>query len=150
MEERRRGACAFRRANNKVAADRGQASIERGPVVYAAEWPDNNFNIQNVLLNQQPTFTTGTMPYAAFIADSLKNKQTQYRKLHIETLTTPAQALVFGKDGKLSTADVSLKLIPYFAWAHRGNGNMKVWLPQDVSAARPAKPATLASKPAAE
>ena len=138
------------RANNKVAADRGQASIERGPVVYAAEWPDNNFNIQNVLLNQQPTFTTGTMPYAAFIADSLKNKQTQYRKLHIETLTTPAQALVFGKDGKLSTADVSLKLIPYFAWAHRGNGNMKVWLPQDVSAARPAKPATLASKPAAE
>lgn len=138
------------RANNKVAADRGQASIERGPVVYAAEWPDNNFNIQNVLLNQQPTFTTGTMPYAAFIADSLKNKQTQYRKLHIETLTTPAQALVFGKDGKLSTADVSLKLIPYFVWAHRGNGNMKVWLPQDVSAARPAKPATLASKPAAE
>jgi DUF1680 family protein len=134
------------RANNKVEADRGQVAIERGPIVYAAEWPDNNFNIMNVLVNQQPSFTAGTMPYSTFIADSLKNRLTQYKGLSIETLTTPAQTLAFGKDGKLSTQDVSLKLIPYFAWAHRGNGNMKVWLPQDVSAARPAVPATLASQ----
>ncbi|MFC2758827.1 glycoside hydrolase family 127 protein [Hallella multisaccharivorax] len=134
------------RANNQVAADRGQVAIERGPVVYAAEWPDNKFNIMNVLVNQHPTFTTGTMPYATFIADSLKNKLTQYQGQCIETLTTPAQTLTFGEDGRLATKDVSLKLIPYFAWAHRGNGNMKVWLPQDVSAARPTTPATLASQ----
>ncbi len=134
------------RANNQVAADRGQVAIERGPVVYAAEWPDNKFNIMNVLVNQHPTFTTGTMPYATFIADSLKNKLTQYQGQCIGTLTTPAQTLTFGEDGRLATKDVSLKLIPYFAWAHRGNGNMKVWLPQDVSAARPTTPATLASQ----
>lgn len=134
------------RANNKVEADRGQIAVERGPVVYAAEWPDNKFNIMNVLVNQHPTFTTGTMPYATFIADSLKNKLTQYQGQCIGTLTTPAQTLTFGEDGRLATKDVSLKLIPYFAWAHRGNGNMKVWLPQDVSAARPTTPATLASQ----
>lgn len=133
------------RANHKVTADRGQISIERGPIVYAAEWPDNNFNIMNVLMNQQPAFTLGTMPYSAFIADSLKHKLTLYKDLNIATLTTPAQTLAYSKDGNLSTQNVSLKLIPYFAWAHRGNGNMKVWLPQDVSAARPATPATLAS-----
>ena len=133
------------RANNKVVADRGQISIERGPIVYAAEWPDNNFNIMNVLMNRQPVFTLGTMPYDAFIADSLKHRLTQYKDLAVETLTTPAQTLAYTKNGSLSTQDVSLKLIPYFAWAHRGNGNMKVWLPQDVSAARPAAPATLAS-----
>ena len=31
------------RANNKVEADRGMVSIERGPLVYCAEHPDNNF-----------------------------------------------------------------------------------------------------------
>ena len=33
------------RANNKVEADRGMVSIERGPIVYCAEHPDNSFDI---------------------------------------------------------------------------------------------------------
>lgn len=134
------------KANNRVAADRGQVSIERGPIVYTAEWPDNNFNIQNVLLNREPTFASGTMPYEAFIADSLKGRLTQYQGLSVATITTPAQTLAYNSDGRLTTENVTLKLIPYFAWAHRGNGNMKVWLPQEVMAARPALPATLASQ----
>ena len=134
------------RANNKVEADRGQVCVERGPLVYAAEWPDNAFDIMNVLVGQKPVFTQGSMPYDSFIADSLKGRLTQYRGLAVQTLSTPAQTLAYDKDGRLATHDVTLKLIPYFAWAHRGNGNMKVWLPQDVRAARPAVPVTLASQ----
>ena len=33
------------RANDKVAADKGRVAVERGPVVYCAEWPDNNFDV---------------------------------------------------------------------------------------------------------
>ena len=40
----------------------------------------------------------------------------------------------FFKAGKLVTKDVELTLIPYYAWAHRGEGDMEVWLPIDVSA----------------
>jgi len=29
----------------------------------------------------------------------------------------------------LATRDVTLTLIPYYAWAHRGEGKMDVWLP---------------------
>ena len=37
------------RANNKVEADRGCISIERGPIVYCAEWPDNQgFDIMSI------------------------------------------------------------------------------------------------------
>jgi hypothetical protein len=64
----------------------------------------------------------------------------------ITTLTLPAQILAFDKDGNLTTENVHLQLIPYFAWCHRGSGNMKVWMPQDVKAASPAVPATLASQ----
>ena len=40
----------------------------------------------------------------------------------------------YDKAGKLVTKDVELTLIPYYAWAHRGEGDMEVWLPIDVSA----------------
>lgn len=30
------------KANNKVEADRGRIAVERGPIVYCAEWPDND------------------------------------------------------------------------------------------------------------
>jgi hypothetical protein len=133
------------RANNKVVADRGQVAIERGPVVYCAEWPDNAFNIMNVLLNQTPQFTSGTIPDSRFIADSLKDKLTLYKDQSLKTLTTQAQTLAYDSTGNLTVQNVTLKLIPYFSWCQRGSGNMKVWIPQDLKAVRPAVPATLAS-----
>ncbi len=134
------------RANSKVEADRGQVAIERGPIVYCAEWPDNNFDIMSVLLNQDPQISLSTMPDGSFIADSLKSVLSLYKSQNVVTLSTDVQSLKFGADGKLTVSDQTLKLIPYFAWAHRGNGNMKVWLPQDVRAVRPNAPATLAAQ----
>ena len=43
-------------------------------------------------------------------------------------------ALSYDMAGKLVAKDVELTLIPYYAWAHRGEGDMEVWLPIDVSA----------------
>ena len=34
-------------------------------------------------------------------------------------------------------------MIPYYAWAHRGSGEMAVWLPMDLSASRPSMPPTV-------
>jgi hypothetical protein len=118
------------RANNKVEADRGMVSIERGPLVYCAEHPDNNFDIMGALVNQNPQFVLGKGEIAG---------------TPILTLTTDAQTLDFNKEGKLETNDHSLTLIPYYAWCHRGSGKMRVWLPQDLSATNPSQPATLAS-----
>lgn len=134
------------RADNKVEADRGMASVERGPLVYCAEWRDNSFDIMSVLLNREPKFSEGKLPYSSFIADSLKTRLQQYRDQNITTLATDAQTLAYDNNGKLTTNNVKLELIPYFAWCHRGSGNMKVWLPQDVKATRPSVPATLASQ----
>ena len=102
------------KANEKVTADRGRVAIERGPIVYCAEWPDNDFNIQNILLNQYPKFQVIEKPNLLY---------------GIKTLTTSAQSLNYDTAGKLVTKDVTLTLIPYYAWAHRGEGRMDVWLP---------------------
>jgi hypothetical protein len=119
------------RANNKVEADCGMVSVERGPLVYCAEHPDNNFDIMGALINQEPKFTLGKGEIAG---------------TPILTLTTDAQTLNFNKQGKLQTMDQTLKLIPYYAWCHRGSGKMRVWLPQDLNATNPSQPATLASE----
>lgn len=134
------------RANNKVEADRSQVSIERGPVVYCAEFADNDADIMSLLLNQTPEFTQGQMSYDDFIAADYKDKLTIYKTQKLNTLATQAQTLAYGKDGRISATDAKLTLIPYFAWNHRGSGNMKVWIPQDVRATRPSAPATLASQ----
>lgn len=119
------------KANHKVEADRGRVSVERGPIVYCAEWPDNDFDVLSVLMNQNPQFEVVSKP------DLLCG---------INQLKTDAQTLKFNEAGKLTTKDVKLTLIPYYAWAHRGQGKMAVWLAQDLSASRPDMPATLSSK----
>ena len=119
------------RALQQVEADRGMVSIERGPIVYCAEWVDNDFDIMGALINQEPQFNVGD----ATIANT-----------PIKTLKTDAQTLSFSKDGRLETKDVMLTLIPYYAWCHRGSGKMSVWLAQDLSATTPTLPATLASQ----
>ena len=119
------------KANPAVEADRGKIAVERGPIVYCAEWPDNDFNIFSILLNKKPTF---------------KVESKQDMLFGINTIQTDAQSLSYDAQGKLVTRDVKLTMIPYYAWAHRGSGDMAVWLPVDLSATRPAMPPTIASE----
>lgn len=113
------------KANAKVEADRGRVAVERGPVVYCAEWPDNDFSVLGVLVNRKPEFTLERKP------DLLHG---------INEIKTSAQTLDYDASGRLTVKDVMLTLIPYYAWAHRGKGEMAVWLPQEVNAVRTSVP----------
>ena len=119
------------RADQRVQDDRGMISVERGPIVYCAEHPDNDFDIAGALINQEPQFTLGDKSIA---------------NTPVKTLQTAAQLLNFDPQGRLVATDVQLTLIPYYAWCHRGSGKMQVWMAQDLSATTPALPATLASE----
>ena len=111
-------------ANKKVAADRGRVAIERGPLVYCAEWPDNEADISTYLLNQKPQLKMGSEPITITEGHT------------VMPITANAQSLSYGTDGKLHATDRTLTLIPYYAWDHRGQqGGMDVWLPIDISAA---------------
>jgi hypothetical protein len=123
-----------------VVADKGRIAVERGPLVYCAEWPDNKCNVLQVLINQEPKFDVAK---SELQVKDAKGNETDYP---IVTLTTDAQTLSFDASGKLASGDASLKLIPYYAWCHRGSGNMTVWMAQDLSATSPAMPPTIASQ----
>lgn len=119
------------KANGKVEADRGRMAVERGPIVYCAEWPDNSFNVLSLLINQHPQFEVVERPDLLYGLNQIK---------------TPVQTLEYDEQGRLVVKDQELTLIPYYAWAHRGPGNMAVWLPSEVRATRPVAIPTLASK----
>jgi hypothetical protein len=87
--------------------------------------------VLSVLLNQEPQYQLGHVTIA---------------ETDVQTLITGAQTLKFDERGRLTVNDERLTLIPYYAWAHRGNGNMAVWLPIDLSASKPALPPSLASQ----
>lgn len=94
------------KAHAKVEADRGRVAVERGPLVYCAEWPDNDFDIMSVLVNRRPQFETVEKP------DMLCG---------LTEIKTGAQVLGYDAEGRLTASDVELTLIPYYAWAHRGS-----------------------------
>ena len=119
------------KANGKVEADRGRVAVERGPIVYCAEWPDNCFNVLSLLMNQHPQFEVVEKPDLLYGLNQIK---------------TSVQTLEYDEQGRLLAKDRQLTLIPYYAWAHRGPGNMVVWLPSEVRATRPVAIPTLASK----
>lgn len=119
------------KAHQAVEADRGKVAVERGPLVYCAEWPDNDFSVLCFILNKKPTFEAVVQPGL----------------LHgITQLKTGAQVLSYTSDGKIEVNDVALTLIPYYAWAHRGSGEMAVWFPNELSATRPVMPPSIASE----
>ena len=117
------------RANNNVEADRGMVAIERGPIVYCAEWPDNDFDIMGTLVNQKPKMTVED--------GTLHAKDKKVADYYIKVIKTDAQTLSFDNSGRLTAKDVKLTLIPYYAWCHRGSGKMRVWLSQDLSSSTP-------------
>ena len=119
------------KANPLVAADRGKIAVERGPLVYCAEWPDNDFSVLSVVMNRKPVFEVEKKPDLLFGITQLK---------------TDAQVISYNAQGKIAVSDVRLTMIPYYAWAHRGSGEMAVWLPNELSATRPSMPATIASE----
>jgi DUF1680 family protein len=110
------------KAHPAVEADRGKIAIERGPVVYCAEWPDNDFSVLSAVIPQKPVFTVESKPDLLY---------------GINMIHTDAQLLSYNNEGKIEVKDVKLNMIPYYAWAHRGSGEMAVWLSNELSSSRP-------------
>src|SRR5439155_13621771 len=95
-------------ADARVAACAGRVAVERGPIVYCAEWPEAVG--RRVLDLVFETTRLSAAPASAFDGATL---------VHAKARTMRA--------GAEAARDVDL--IPYHLWANRGAGEMTVWLP---------------------
>ena len=117
-------------AHEAVEADRGRVAVERGPLVYCAEWPDNGGRVANLVLPDGAPLTAEMRP------DLLNG---------VVVIEGEAEA-VSEKGGRMVSEKTPLTLIPYYAWANRGKGEMAVWLARDASKARLVREPGLAAK----
>ena len=103
-------------ANELVEADQGRLAVQRGPLVFCAEWPDNpEGHVLNLALDPDQKFAE------EFDAGLLGGTV---------VLTGSAISCRSTLQGEIITgAQQDIKLIPYHLWNNRGPGEMMVWLP---------------------
>jgi len=95
-------------ADPKVTHTRRRMAVERGPVVYCAEWPDaDGARPLTLLLDSAGELTTSV--------DAGWNGATMI-KAQARDITRP------------SDQPKPVTLVPYYLWANRGAGEMTVWL----------------------
>ena len=92
-------------ADERVEANRGRVAMERGPLVYAAEGTDNNNSVLDLVMPDTAKFDVEHRP---------------------ELLGGITVLKATASDRKGATRPIVL--IPYYAWSHRGIGEMAVWL----------------------
>jgi uncharacterized protein len=119
-------------ANEKVSADRGRVALQRGPIVYCAEWVDSpDKHVRNLVLANSQDLKADFEPSMLNGMEVIRGKAIAYR---------------YEPDGKLLHTTEAFTAIPYYAWANRGAGQMEVWLPEAESGAHPTPFPTLASQ----
>jgi DUF1680 family protein len=120
-------------ANPQVEDDRGRFALQKGPVVYCLEGPDNYDNaVQNIVLDKNKSLKET-------FNESLLNG------VLVLSATGSSTRRQLNTDELLKT-DQEVKAIPYYSWNNRGAGEMEVWIPYEASAAHPKPAPTIASK----
>lgn len=104
-------------AANKALKDAaGKIAVGRGPLVYCAEGLDNGGSALNLALPDNQALIPEWRP------DLLKG---------VVIIKGKALAVTKNADGSTgSPKEQAFLLIPYHAWAHRGTGEMAVWIPR--------------------
>lgn len=89
-------------SSEKVSENKGKMALERGPLVYCVEGIDNGGKVSDVKMVKNTAFATELKPGLLRGLMIIKGKNA-------------------GRAG--------FTAIPYYAWSHRGAGEMAVWLP---------------------
>ena len=115
----------FVRANSRVRSDAGQVAVMRGLLVYCVEQADNPGDLWNYRL------ADGVDAAAAkteFQSDLLCGVDTVSLPAVREQADSDDAALYASADVAPATEAVILTLVPYYSWANREVGQMRVWL----------------------
>jgi DUF1680 family protein len=118
-------------AHGLVKDNAGRAAIERGPVLYCAEGVDNGGRALNIVLGDEVRLIP---EYRAKLLNG------------VTVLKGSAKVAARDEAGQPSARPSEITLVPYYAWNHRGLGEMAVWLARTPENAQLPPPSTLAGE----
>lgn len=101
----------------------GKVAIQRGPLVYCLEQADNGEALHNLWLPETAAFTT--LEGKGLFAQKVLIQANGVRRC----ATQPEQQALWRYDNPPSAAQPqTLTFIPWFSWANRGEGEMRIWV----------------------
>ena len=92
-------------AHAAVSELKDKVALERGPLVYALEAADNDTSVLDLALEDNSPFNSEFQPYLLAGITTIRGNALDARGNPVE-----------------------FTAIPYYAWGHRGDGHMTVWL----------------------
>ena len=116
----------FLQSNPRVDMLRGSLAIQRGPLVYCLEQADqaSGLNLMDITLNPHLPLK------AAWHGDLLDGVFTVEAQGYAHNMQAWEEDLyLLANTFQLTQRSVALTAVPYYAWANRGAGAMRVWIP---------------------
>ena len=105
-------------ARFEVDADRGRTALTRGPLVYCIEQADNGPELDRYLVSNA----------AKFHAVDQKETLGGVTVLEGEAFRETGELSQLYSESAPKLESVTLRAIPYYAWANRGPGEMQIWM----------------------
>jgi uncharacterized protein len=106
-------------SGEKIKSNVGLVALERGPLVYCFEHPDNQGDVLNIVVPDEAEITSG------FKASLLEG---------VVAIQVGGLVARPSEDGKnVQMMKQILTAIPYYTWANRGQGPMQVWVPRTIN-----------------
>ncbi len=108
----------------EIRQDAGCVALQRGPVVYCLEQADNGPRLANVVLPREARLSARFEPtlfdgVTVITGEGLRAEPVEWPQ---PALYSPQSALQY------APTPMPIKAIPYFLWANREPGEMRVWI----------------------
>lgn len=103
-------------AREEVLFAAGRCAVMRGPVVYCSEAVDNGALLRNTFLD----------PYSEITEEDTGEYHSPVLHMRGYRRSTPKDAALYS-DGLSPLTEIPIRLIPYYAFANRGESEMMVW-----------------------
>ena len=114
--------------HSKLRHAAGKVAVQRGPIVYCIEEADNGADLHEVYLPRDAEFE---LVDGAHIDSSLASKIVLQANGYRNSRSRQGDALYAFDADATERVPQRLTFIPYFCWANRGEGEMRVWVNGD-------------------
>lgn len=114
------------KADYRVRENRGKAAVMRGPIVYCLEEADNGDKLHMCMLDANAQLTVSDIEIEGIRANMITAKGKRCIAPDVDVLYSGREKL-YTHCMADNITDVSLRYIPYYMWANRGENEMQVW-----------------------
>ncbi len=113
----------FLRADPRVNEDAGQVAVQRGPLVYCAEEADNGKLLSDLVLKtEEPAVTADSDLFGGIkmiLVSATRSDRGAWEEGTLYSTKKPRRV------------PAQVKLLPYYLWNNRGEGELRVWLREE-------------------